>query len=261
MSKSYKISHLYKKLIFNLKYKINLDNQKFNFDSLDESFNYYGTDKGTKVINPYDKKSKSFIGHGFAEFYEHYLKNFQHKKTNILEIGTWKGSSVASFYHYFKNSRIFCLDRNYKFKFKSKRINFFYCDTRQEEDIKKFEKFLENKNCNSFDLIIDDGSHIFSDILKNFKNFFTKINSGGHYVIEDFNHSKYYPYLNDSENKELNIENILKNLKSKKHFSSKHWSEEFQNFCFQNIEEIKIHKGKMIEDNINISDIVFLKRK
>ena len=28
---------------------------------------------------------------------------------NILEIGTWKGASVAAFYHYFKNAIIFCI--------------------------------------------------------------------------------------------------------------------------------------------------------
>ena len=149
---------------------------------------------------------KSLIGHGYAEFYEFHFNHFKNKEIKLLEIGTWKGASVASFYHYFNKAIIFCLDRNYKFQFKSNRINFFYCDTRNSNDLKKFEDLLIRKKSEVLDVIIDDASHIYSDMLSNFKNFFKKIKSGGFYVIEDFNHYKYYSHLNDSSFDSLKIE-------------------------------------------------------
>ena len=47
----------YKKLMFQFKVKINLDKQCLNLKSLNELFNYFGTDKGTIVIDPYNKDS------------------------------------------------------------------------------------------------------------------------------------------------------------------------------------------------------------
>ena len=36
--------------------------------------------------------------------------NFQQKKINLLEIGSFSGASAASFAKYFSNSSIFCID-------------------------------------------------------------------------------------------------------------------------------------------------------
>ena len=54
-----KISWYYKFIIFKLRRKINLDILNLsNKKSLNEIFNYFGTDKGTKIKNPYSKNSK-----------------------------------------------------------------------------------------------------------------------------------------------------------------------------------------------------------
>ena len=47
-----KITYIYKKIIFNLKKKINIDKEDLN-KSLDELFTYYGTDKANNVKNQY----------------------------------------------------------------------------------------------------------------------------------------------------------------------------------------------------------------
>ena len=47
------ITEIYKKVLFNFKSKINIDKELLDNKSLDELFNYFGTDKGTKVINPF----------------------------------------------------------------------------------------------------------------------------------------------------------------------------------------------------------------
>ena len=254
------ILKLYKELIFKFKKKIDLDLKKLDFVSLNELFNFFETDKGSAVNNPYSKNTDNLhtnlMGHGYAKFYEFHFNHFKNKEIKLLEIGTWKGASVASFYYYFNKAIIFCLDRNYKFQFKSNRINFFYCNTRNSDDLRKFENLLINKKSENLDLIIDDASHIYSDILINFKNFFKKVKSGGFYVIEDFNHYKYYSYLNDSSFNSLEIEEIFKLLKSKQFFESDNLDKDFQNYCFNNILEISIHKG--IQDD---SYIAFIKKK
>ena len=254
------ILKLYKELVFKFKKKIDLDLNKIDLISLNELFNYFETDKGSAVKNPYskniDNSDKSLIGHGYAKFYEFHFNYFKNQEIKLLEIGTWKGASVASFYYYFNKAIIFCLDRNYKFQFKSNRINFFYCDTRNTNDLKKFEDLLINRKSEILDIIIDDASHIYSDMLNNFKNFFKKVKSGGFYVIDDFNHYRYYSYLNDSSFNSLEIEEIFKLLKNKQFFESDNLDKDFQNYCFNNILEISIHKG--IQDN---SYIAFIKKR
>jgi hypothetical protein len=112
-----KILKLYKELIFKFKRKINLDLKKLDIPSLNELFNYFETDKGSAVKNPYsksvDKLHQNLIGHGYAKFYEFHLSYLRNKEIKLLEIGTWTGASVASFYYYFRKAIIFCLDRNY----------------------------------------------------------------------------------------------------------------------------------------------------
>ena len=52
------------------------------------------------------------------------LGPFRDDLFNILEIGTWKGASVASFLNYFPQSNVFGIDKNFKCKVKSKRFRF-----------------------------------------------------------------------------------------------------------------------------------------
>ena len=142
------------------------------------------------MINPYIKKNidKDYLGHGFSKYYVKHFKNFKHKKINVLEIGVWKGSSTASFFYYLSKANFLAIDRNFKFNYYSKRIKFFYCDTSLDKDLIKLKNYIQINEIDSFDIIIDDGSHILSHILKNLIFFFKFLKSGGIYVIEDFKH-------------------------------------------------------------------------
>ena len=256
-----KILKFYKETIFRFKKKINLDKQILEIVSLNELFNYFGTDKGTEVINQYQKTSnkpdQKLIGHGYAQFYEKHLNIYKNDKINILEIGTWKGASVAAFYHYFKNAMIFCIDKHFKFQFESSRVHFFNCDTENFVDIENLEKYFTKKKSDFFEVIIDDGSHNYNDILNNFQNFFKKIKPGGYYIVEDFNHYRLLStYFNDSPQNALDIDEIFKYLLNKKHFKSDNLDEEFQNYCFDNISNITTHKGIQAS-----SYIAFIKKK
>lgn len=253
-----KISWYYKFFVFKLKNKINLDNFAFERKkSLDQIFNFFGTDKGTHVKNPYDKKLRKKLGHGFGKSYERYFKKLKKKKFNFLEIGVWEGASLASFHCYFRNAYIHGIDKNFKNKYESKRIKFNYCDTTNFNDVRNLEKKFKKKK---FKIIIDDGSHLLSDILHNLKFFFRFLDKGGYYVIEDFNHPMYFHYLNNANGKELFVNRVIKNLRKKKLFKSEIFSKEDQKFFWKKIKKIHLHKGKTLKSKRNISDILFLKK-
>ncbi|MDC1049438.1 class I SAM-dependent methyltransferase [Candidatus Pelagibacter sp.] len=255
-----KILRFYKSIIFKFKRKTNLDLLSTNIDNLDELFNYFGSDKGTNVINPYQKKKDYLqikkIGHGYGYFYENHLKYLRNKKINILEIGTWKGASAAAFYFYFKKAKIYCLDRNYKLIFRSKRLKFFNCNTTSTKEINNLDNILFENKENTFEVIIDDGSHIYSDILRNLTFFFKKVKSGGYYIIEDFNHYRFSNELNDRDNSSPDIHDILRHIVDKVQFNSTIIKEKFQFYCFDNISNITIHKGIQKD-----SFIAFIKKK
>ncbi len=247
-----KITKFFKNIRFNLKKKIGLDNLCFDDYSLDQLFNYFGTDKGTHVKDPYSKESNEILGHGFAEFYEKKLKKLKKKNFNILEIGTWEGASTASFSIYFPKSFIYGIDRNYRFKYQSKNIEFLNCNIKKDSDLKEFEKKFRNKK---FELIIDDGSHLLNDMIFSLKFFFKYLDKKGIYVIEDFNAPVYFKELNDSKNKELLFQEILRKIKKKQKFKSKILDNSDQDYLFKNISNVEYFKGKT-----EISDIAFLSK-
>lgn len=247
----------YKFLLFNLKNKIDIDNKSLSDTSLNGLFNYFGSDKGTSVINPYSKNSHELVGHGFGDHYEEKFNYLIKDKFNFLEIGTWKGGSLASFAKYFEKANIYGLDRNFKLKYKSKRIHFHFCDTQNLESLRKFENKIKNIK---FKIIIDDGSHLLSDIIHNLKFFFKFLDKDGYYVIEDYNHPKYFSYLNDMGDKELLFEEIIENFKKKMFFKSKILNKDDQKYFHQNIKSIDVKKGLMIDKGQNISDLVFFKK-
>lgn len=253
-----KLSWYYKSFIFKLKSKIDLDKKnEIKNKSLDEIFNFFGSDKGTAVRNPYGKNSKKVIGHGFGKFYEKHFKKLKKKNFNFLEIGTWEGASLASFHNYFNRAQIYGIDRNFKNKYFSKRLKFLYCDTTNLEDLKIIKK---NFNKKKFKIIIDDGSHLLKDIIHNLKFFFQFLDYGGYYVIEDYNHPKYYKFLNNSNNQEILVDKIIDNLRKKKNFKSKILNNKDQQKLFKNIKKIYTYKGIMIDANKNVSDILILKK-
>ena len=251
-----KITRFYKKITFNFKSKINVDKILNNFSSLDEIFNYFGTDKGTNVKNQYDKNSDLIIGHGFAQFYEKHLSIFKNQKFDLLEIGTWHGASSAAFTIYFTQANIYGVDRNFKFNFKSNRIKFINCDLTIEKEFKDLQKIIDNK---TFKVIIDDGSHILTHIIKNLKFFLKRVESNCYYIIEDFNAPKDQLHLNDGNNEEIFIEEMLLKIKNKEYFKSKILNQKDQDYLFENIESIYTYEGNLKKPLS--SNIAFLKKK
>ena len=230
-------------LLYKFKKKINVDQDGINYESLDKLFHYYGSDKA----NIFKKNNEK--GHGFSKFYLNELDYLKPKKIKILEIGSFAGASAVAFSKYFKEAEIFCFDINIsKIIYSSKRIKVYGLDINNE---KKLLKTLHN--INSFDIIIDDGSHNLSDILIGLKILFKFLNKGGHYIIEDYKHPEYYAY-----NRNINhilVDELLDNLIEKKIISSEILDEESQLYLQDNIKQIKKYKGNLVD-----SDICFIKK-
>lgn len=259
-----------RKLLYKLKKKFNIDNDGVNLSKLDELFKHYGSDKSSE-------------GHGFSNYYTDYLKNLKDKDISILEIGSYAGSSAAAFVKYLPKASIYCFDVNIsKFEYLSKNIHVHGLDINNQNKVEEVIKFIGNgKKENIFDLIIDDGSHLLSDIKKNFLFFFNLINPGGYYVIEDFNQPKYYEGANDLKKNEQLIDDFLVSLQNKKIFNSQISNFNSNNKIFNEIYKIDKYKGNMkltkemmiAQDglisekkinqmlNINVSDIVFIQKK
>jgi len=237
-------------LIYKFKKKTSIDIDNIKFNSLDELFHHYGSDKA----NIFKLNNKS--GHGFSRFYEKNFKKFKDKKINILEIGSYAGGSAAAFVKYFPNINIFCFDINISnFKYKSKNIHVFGIDINNEKKINKIlESIFLQYNFDGFDLIIDDGSHNLSDILNGLKFFFQYVKSNGIYIIEDFKHPNYYTY-----NKNINhifIDELLNNLQNKKISISNVFTQNDQIDLINQIEKIESYKG-----NLDDSDIAFINKR
>jgi len=234
-------------LIYNLKKKISIDTDDIAVDSLDLLLNYYGSDKANVFAK--DKKK----GHGFSKFYETKLSGLKGKNINILEIGSYAGASAAAFAKYFSNSNIFCFDINISnFKYKSKKIHVFGIDINDEKKIKiTLDKIFKQYDFEKFDFIIDDGSHLLSDILIGLKLFFKYVKKHGYFIIEDFKHPNYYEYNRNIDH--IFIDAFLDNIKDKKFSSSSVINRNDQIDLIDSIKKIETFKG-----NLNDSDICFI---
>jgi len=239
-----------RKLIYKFKRKISIDNNNFQKKSLDELFNYYGSDKGSRF-----KKNNS-IGHGFSDYYVQNLNNIRDKKINILEIGSYSGASACAFSNYFTNSKIFCFDINISnFEYTSKNIFVYDLDINNKKKVKKtLDKIFNENNFTQFDLIIDDGSHNLRDIIFSLNLFFQYLKNNSFYIIEDYKYPNYYSYNRNIDH--ILVDEVLQKIKEKINFESSIIDKESQKILMNSIKTIETHKGSLKD-----SDICFIKKK
>lgn len=124
-----------------------------------------GTDKDT---------DHSYITH----FYEKEFIKYKDLNINLLEIGTGTGGCLSLWKEYFRNGEIYGIDiRDYiQLIYKNNDINYIF------EDAYNFKILDKLPN---FDIIIDDGPHIFE--LQRFvlQDYTKKLNKNGILIIED----------------------------------------------------------------------------
>lgn len=237
-------------IIYRLKKKILIDKDNLKNKSLDELFHHYGSDKANIF------KTTNEEGHGYSNFYSNHLKNLKDTKINILEIGSYAGASAAAFTKYLPNANIFCFDVNISnFVYDSKKIHVYGVDINNVNKVKKIlKKIFTLNNIDTFDIIIEDGSHNLSDILHSLKLFFKYLKKSGIFIIEDFKHPNYYTYNKNIDH--ILVDDFLKNIENKEYSNSPIFNKKDQKYLMDSVTKIEINKG-----NLNNSDICFIKKK
>lgn len=117
--------------------------------------------------------------HGYDIYYE---SVFEETPTSILEIGIKKGASLLMWKELFPEARVTGMDINrselsddqYK-SLVANNIRTVFGDSTDPETTSRMK--------NTHDVIIDDGSHFYVDIMATFDNFYNKFNK--YYIIED----------------------------------------------------------------------------
>ena len=252
---------LYKSLIKLIRHKFsinstNLDkmeNKNLSSLALDKLFIYFNCDKGSYCF--FDKEK--IVSHNYSEFYDKYFKNFKKDKINLLELGSHEGKGLASFFFYFPNSDLIGANINpFQMQFSSKRLTELFVDVSSSRSIHSLSDYLKK----DLDIIIDDASHNLKDILTAFGILFKKLKSGGCYVIEDMDQFKALKELNPYSGEATPLE-ILNKINDKQDFKTSFINDESKKYLIENIKDIKIEKGSMKINEINVSDIAFVFKK
>ncbi|QSR87286.1 class I SAM-dependent methyltransferase [Candidatus Methylacidiphilum infernorum] len=137
----------------------------------------------------------------YLKIYDFAFSPFRNLPINLLEIGVQNGGSLEIWSKYFENAlKIVGCDINPRCKelfFSDPKIRIVIGDSCREETKNKILA-----ETSSYNLIIDDGSHKSSDIIKNFALYFPHLANKGIYLIEDlhcsywkeFEGGLFYPY-------------------------------------------------------------------
>jgi hypothetical protein len=197
----------------------------------------------------------------FSDIYEPFFNTFRWEKIKLLEIGIGGydipkegGNSLRMWRDYFENAEIFGIDIFDKSDLESDRIKIFQgsqSDTLFLEQVFNVTSML--------DIVIDDGSHVSSDVITSFKYFFPRINENGIYVIEDLGTS-YWPEFGGGfqEDTSMNFLKRLTDCLNHKEFQIQNYE---PNYFDENIKSIHffrnaviIIKGKNTRDSVMVKN-------
>jgi len=142
---------------------------------LDELGRKHGTDK-------------SSARHDFLRKYERYLSPFTEGRVKLLEIGIHDAASLRMWRDYFPNGSIVGCDiKEAKRKFAEDRVQVEIGDCGQEDFLRTIAE-----THGPFDIIVDDGSHLWKHQQTAFLTLFDALAPGGVFIIEDI-HTSYHP--------------------------------------------------------------------
>jgi hypothetical protein len=154
----------------------------------------HGSDKGEikSAGHPYPWPS-----HTYVDFYSLLFGQRRYDVRRVFECGIGTnnpdlvssmgqqgkpGASLRVWRDYFPNAAITGADIDRSILFKEARIDTFHVDQTDPSSVRQLWESVETE---SFDLMIDDGLHVYSAGLCLFENSIHKLAAGGSYVIED----------------------------------------------------------------------------
>lgn len=143
--------------------------------SLTQLANKYGPDKGTAAG----------LQLGYSVLYEEYLAPLRDKPIRFLEIGIcdprFPGASLKMWEEYFSCAEIIGVDLVDCSRFDTDRVKTYVVDQGNPDDLDQFV----TETGGNFDIIIDDGSHAYRDVMMSFQKLFPHVKEGGLYFVED----------------------------------------------------------------------------
>jgi cephalosporin hydroxylase len=155
--------------------------------TLQDIYNNYKVDADTGVG---DKGTT----HDYIGIYSDYIN--QNNCKSLLEIGVANGHSIKMWEEYLPESKIIGVDIDISVvNFKFDKAELIEVDAASEDVLGKLGK-------ETFDVIIDDGSHKIAHQIKSLELLYPKLNTGGYYFIEDIvygdNEKKLILFLEDN---------------------------------------------------------------
>lgn len=169
-------------------------------DELSFLFDVYGSDKGLMHNNV----------HPFTTSYHSLFSSIRGEIKAVFECGIFNEASLRTWRDYFENAIIIGGDINEATLFEENRIHTARLDQFDAKGIKDFFFSLSPNYPTNFDIIIDDGCHIYEATICLFENSIDHLKPNGIYVIEDMEEkyfSRYKEYFKKySEKNEIRVE-------------------------------------------------------
>lgn len=124
-------------------------------------------------------------GHDYCYIYECLFEPIKNDVKHLLEIGIEVGGSIRMFEQYFPNATIHGIDLVHCGDHGT-RIKTYIADQSKPEQLYAVMQQINEPIC----VIIDDGSHVVSDIVISLKTLYPFLKQGGYYLIEDLEHPR-----------------------------------------------------------------------
>jgi hypothetical protein len=136
--------------------------------SLDEIGLRFGTDKASS-------------GHGYLDFYESFLGHRRDEPLKVLEVGVAQGASLRTWEAYFPQATIIGVDiQAAARRFQRGRVLIELADQSNIEELTGL-----GVAHGPFDLIVEDGSHMWEHQVTSLRTLFPFLRDGGTYIVED----------------------------------------------------------------------------
>jgi predicted O-methyltransferase YrrM len=128
---------------------------------------------------------KSSRGHGFADIYEELIGDRREQPLTVLEIGVHEGASLRMWRDYLPNATVVGIDKNEgSAAHAGERISVYVGSQGRTSLLERVAA-----ETGPFDLVVDDGSHLFKAQTTSLEHLWPHLRPGGTYVIEDINTS------------------------------------------------------------------------
>ena len=140
----------------------------------------------------------------YFEVYNRHLTRFCNQSITLLEIGVGKGGSLQIWKKFLgPEAKIIGIDIDPELAFLEPQIQTF---TGSQSDTSFLQSVIDRVG--KIDVVIDDGSHVQSDILTSFELLYPVLSNGGVYIIEDC-HTSYWPRFQGGVDSHMNVVDIM----------------------------------------------------